>query len=539
MSNRVEFPSWTAYLFLFRNHAVPIWDVQPDEIKAGAKHLISGGNEQILHTQVLNAVAKHLGMPGGFPGYRKSWPQLDAFLRDHGMRHRADLIGRAQSDAPRAWFSRRAIADRFFIGDSLPKRIFTGAGFDWARLTQLHDVGVWDVQACFNLLSDAMVQPASDRSPVLRIYQTNTVSPDWRVELEREARARFAKFQRLMDAGQDGWVDVLRYNEALIFLRGAGGTYDFVFRGLRDQPPPPLPFDGHLNWCDVPTECITHHCIRARQLYFSCDVWDERDRHAAEQLFYEHGGTAFTYPGEDEILWDLLHDTKRVSVVMPVRRVATLDGYRTAQLADGKRLGVSDLIRIAQFQQFAEESGYRRRRLVGESLERANQDPPDAPACATYYDALAYARWVEERTGAPTRLLSIAEYRELHPGAEPDLPGPPAASLEQRRLLHGCVRFVRPDGSERAEWGWINDDEQAWFKAPLDRRRGRGGIEFVVAYSFGEWLFEHSGHVAAAIHTWNLTGIHDGDPIERDWFPCDSWGLYRCAKIGFRVCYEI
>ncbi len=159
----------------------------------------------------------------------------------------------------------------------------------------------------------------------------------------------------------------------------------------------------------------------------------------------------------------------------------------------------------------------------------------------TWYDALAFARWVEQTRQRPVRLLRAAEYAQLHPGALSETeyrPCPRFGDPCEWRLAEGCVDSVLSDGTRRDRWGWIGGVEQARFRANLNWKAGAGGVPFLVNIGFGEWLFEHHESTAAAVHTVHLRGIHDGYPVERDFFPATSWGMYRCCKIGFRLCYD-
>src|SRR5690606_27781508 len=75
----------------------------------------------------------------------------------------------------------------------------------------------------FNVIGDQIIYPRQTDIPELCLY--NRTPED--IDTENEFFNLFVK--RIDEIGQ-GWVDIIPYNENLIFLRGEKGEYSFVFR---------------------------------------------------------------------------------------------------------------------------------------------------------------------------------------------------------------------------------------------------------------------------------------------------------------------
>lgn len=560
------------FLPLREEHVVPLDDLDPEAIRGSVRHeLIRSPDrpDSIGHAAALSAVASRLGIRGGFDGYQKQWPSLCAFMREHGLLHRKNLL----APPPGAWSAltlrRQSLAERVFnSGRPLPRRVFTGYDFDWTPLDAHSHPPLFGpmlaryalpvvapaevapflarhlhthVSAGFNLLHDGLVHPRADDRLVTETWFNPTTPPDEVKEIQREDAESFRLFQQWIDGDHRGWVELIRFNPSLIFLRAPDGAYDFVFRGLRDRPPPAAPFDGNLSPKDIPDVLWTHARF-GRWRYFQIERWSDRDEWEAETAYYAAGGSSLQYPGTREVArqWAVARGIYQAPALAADR--TALDGFMPVAVDGGGTLLVSPLVTIAELRRFLSETGYETRRAEKvDDLAAPNHDPDHLPACVNWYDAQAYARWFEQKHQRPVRLLRCAEYLHLHPGALP------ASALQRRapdvdpmqaRLTNGCVDFIKPDGTRRTEWGFIERDEQARFRPGLSWREGAGGLRFVTAIGFGEWLFEHNETGAAAINTANLQGIHDGLPPARDFFPSSSWGKYRASKIGFRLCYE-
>ena len=214
----------------------------------------------------------------------------------------------------------------------MPRRLFTGIGFDYWQLLELaltqqdlhvealfdgrvvgpldtnqapNSYRICDQGAAFsyvealshfnNLLGDQLCDNGS--APQTLIPLVYQAEPDEALPLERALKI----FQRLVRLTKRGWVDIIPYNENLVFLSDGVGGYDFVFRNLRDEV---LPVSATVK-LDTVEEEDTDQTFRAWS-YFDYTRWREQDEHDAEKEFYAQGGTRVTYPGRTGVLRDYL-----------------------------------------------------------------------------------------------------------------------------------------------------------------------------------------------------------------------------------------
>ena len=114
----------------------------------------------------------------------------------------------------------------------------------------------------------------------------------------------------LLSQSEKGWLDIIPFNENLIFLKGPKGKYDFVFKSLKKSYFKHNIYEPYLKNSDMP---ITENSYDfERWLYFPCnngsdarspyDGWQEYDKHLAELDFYQTGGTVNAYPGTSQNL---------------------------------------------------------------------------------------------------------------------------------------------------------------------------------------------------------------------------------------------
>lgn len=452
-------------------------------------------------------------------------------------------------------FSWRAVADGLFAsGRLLPVRIFTGYDYDWrpfdrwfyenghdyyfehARLgdetSRMRHLWRWRnslMSTSCNLLGDALLDPLSGEGFPTKLYYPLSVPLSQRQQKLRELRALIPELRAFLASRPAGWLHVYPFSPSLVFLRGRKGEYAWVAPDLRDGPPPSPELSSKLTPEDLPRSWLRHFEFE-RWLYFRCGVWEEKESHEIEEWYYSQSGTTRLYPAWPE-LPRRYHAQHGNFLVQALHCPEPLNGFQKLRLADGSGLYVSELVSIKNYSEFFQQSGYATRRFLEpgyNDLELANAgDRPELPVACSYYDALAYAAWVEGKAGRPVRLLRIGEYLELHPGA-----GPRRSSWEE---LPKCVAFDQIE--YKSDTGGSHGEARARFQEPLPVIRARG-LGFVFAFDFGEWLFESSGEDAAAICSYDLKGIHDHDPIQRDFFPAKSWGKYRSVKIGFRLCYS-
>jgi formylglycine-generating enzyme required for sulfatase activity len=191
-------------------------------------------------------------------------------------------------------------------------------------------------------------------------------------------------------------------------------------------------------------------------------------------------------------------------------------------------------VTVAQFRDFVEESGY-------DASENSLNDPDDHPVrYVTWQDALAYCRWLGERTGLPVTLPSEAEWEKAARGTDgriyPWGDEPPTADLCNFADNVGNTSPVgnySPTGDSpygcadmagnvwewtRSLWrgGWPEPD----FGYPYDSEDGREDLEAGDAVP----RVIRGGAFYSTEHDVRCASRHDGGyPVDRGW------------DLGFRV----
>lgn len=524
MKNDAKIPR----VLLRDGHSLPITGLHPEDLKRAVLDGTKNPERPIKHVSALNALVGTLGFKGDFGAYRaEHWPRVQQALASLGARERVNLFAYRPNDITLP-VGRRALADRVFLGECRPRRVFLGVGKDWTRWDSLFNdfslqrlpfdarpaTGTEDCRRWLyghrallmgsnNFLGDQWLDiPSSTRSSFMRqIYFAG--GPDSRFDADR-ARAEVV-LETLRDqllAEEDGWVDVHFLTESLALLRAADGTWDLIWRNLREGPAPEGGVEG-LSPMDTP------HALRsatsfAAWVYYRTDVWQEREGHLAEQHHYAHGGqNGAGYPGFDNVLQRYLTDSGLYTEPRP-RWTGTLPGGFTEADGPEGRIGVSALVTIEQMQAMMAEAGYADRR-IGDQWEPGNVDDAALPATAMWLDAQAYCAWLERELGCEVRLPTMRELRTWFPIAAPD--GETGAG---------------PWAVERTEeWeGVVGEPETHRFRDTLAWRHGGSGLLGVDAADVPE-LSQRPGVVAAKHHNHGI--------------PADSWGAYKGWKTVFRV----
>lgn len=520
-------------------------------------------------------------------------PELKVFIDQNNLCKPADLIH--WEDAPfMASITARQIADRFFNSSHpIPKRLFTGVGnymfaasgygrndlfhvenrllgtSDLAFLPlaehikfctsyrdqvvlRAHRIKAWwsantpdyldltaqglvlqafdDLLSCsINLLGDSLVDPMM--SPIeLKLYKTSE-------EDKEEYRQLFELFREEIERTEVGWVDVIRFNENLVFLRTSDGRFDWVVRDQREAPFSKN--DLYPIFCsDELPKALSEKPVQA-YLHYHKGIWLDQIRHQAEHYHYNSGGTLLDYPGQDKIVERYLAATKGHKPSKQPR--AATNRQFTAHLLADKRLMVSDLVTIAEFQEFLDSEWQLLRdgksALTNRgwpSLPSMNVlDSANLPVCLTWYDAIAYCKYLEKKEGLPLRLLSIEEWQAIAPRRE-------AIKALGSKAQDHVVEAVNLDG-ELLEPPTYEIEYITRFKDDLCWVRNEQGLEFLSSRTFGEWLGDYKG--SAPDNVWapvacTATGIALGrGPLEREFFEAWYIGKNNHLKVGFRVCY--
>lgn len=525
-----------------------------------------------------------------FDAWRHREQELIKFLNNHGMTRPADLIR-----WPRMFsysLTARDVSDRLFnSGLPLPDRIFTGVGskffaargrgridihalseepvygeeaklnwcidradqtvlsldreFDWdsdapdhVDLTGtdllLHAFHLDAVAAAFNLLGDNLVEPMQ-RPPEFRSYNAS----EDELSFDRHV---FNIFRLEIDRSESGWVEVIPFpdNDNLVFLKGDNGAFDWVIRNQRDEAFTGNPYHPILKNHELPTAMKASE-LNAH-LYFTTGEWYERLEHSAETRHYEEGGTIATWPGYSKLLMRELLATRR-SYAVPTQPKGRNNLNFIPHRLNGYCLMISPPVTIQEFWRFFEGSDWRDDRISRSSrtnmqleadLAAVNlHDDDHLPASITWFDALAYCRYYEQKTGLPVRLLEVEEWKQISPQ--------PAQNIEKDGW--GDLTWVVEGGDGKTGGETAHRYPEACggggylrFGKEITWTQNQQGLPFVSVVDFGEWLADYADGYAPVANAATGKALMTG-PLDRDRCPAHLTMRYKGLKVGFRLCY--
>ena len=524
-----------------------------------------------------------------FDAWRHSEQELIDFLQNHGMTRPTNLISWSRAFSS---LKARQVADRLFnSGLPMPEKIFTGVGskffaasgrgridihhlskeaiigdeerLNWciARaehiLLSLDRESDWDddapdhleltgidlllhafempsIAAAFNLLGDNLITPIQ-RAPEFRLYNASEV------ELAFERRV-FDIFRQEIDRSESGWVEVIPFpgNDNLVFLKGKDGVFDWVIRNQRDEAFTGNPYHPILKNHELPT------AMRASELnahlYFKTGEWYERLEHSAETRHYQEGGTVATWPGYPKLLMRELLATRR-NYAVPSQPKGWSDLNFIPHRLNGYCSMVSPPVTIQEFWRFFEGSDWRDDRVSRSSRNNTQleadlaavnlHDDDHLPASVTWFDALAYCRYYEQKTGLPVRLLEVEEWKQISP--------PPAQDIEKEGW--GDLTWVVEGGDGKTGGETVHRYPEACggggylrFGKEITWTQNQKGLPFVFVVDFGEWLANFADGYAPVANAATGKALMTG-PLDRDRCPAHLTMRYKGLKVGFRLCY--
>lgn len=572
----------TFYLPLKNFHIIPINDLSPESIKSSVKNA-SLDREKVSHTTLLSACANALNVKGGFAGYKTEYEtKLKPFMQEHQLTTLTDLVSpRFAGDAlPCLSLTYQDISERFFYsGKFIPKKVFTGYNFhhdrhfddgsfiarvdlgitqdiskkiQWANdnpdkeipvrgnkycnMRSLLDIIIGSemsfiIQPGFNIIGDQLTIPKSTNIPELCLYQR---SPE-NIDSENELLNMFVK--RVEDL-KDGWVDVIPYNDNLIFLKGKNGAYSFVFRNQRDKLfQHDSQFKPYLRLSEIPRFVDDYHF--KRWYYFEYEGFRAEDLHKSEDNFYESGGNIGNYPGILELLKSY-HHTDYSKTLKSLTSNKELINFQRVEIPDRSSLMVSDLISIEDFEKFKRDNTEYFVRRSNPNLSEKNLDRLETannevdkmlPVALTGYDVLKYIDWFNSKNDVEVRLLSLDEYRAITPYSTLTIDSENWSSVYSSEK---CCIFIDADGNKIHKPPYMDEENFQSLRMLFNKPefKDENNLRFMDSHFFAEWLQDFS-----CIRSNSLTSF-SGDQYFRDKPPFTSTGRYKYIKIGFRLCYE-
>ena len=386
-----------------------------------------------------------------------------------------------------------------------------------------------DLREGFNLIGDLLVEP-NVYGVELQMYFPKGF--DGAVEEYQVTKACELFGERIREF-TEGWLEIIPFNDNLIFLKGENGEYDFVFKNMRDDPFVFNYHEGALKLKDLPS-CINDYDF-SRWYYFNYQGQRELDRHQAEQLYYETGGNIIDYPGFSLLkafyIENEVYDAQENRIS---NSILSEHGFKNIT---NTNLHVTDLVTIAEFNEFIKANPeyykYRKESFPGEledrektGLDRNNLDEnQNLPVSCTWYDAMAYLNWKEKVIGAPLRLFKKDEFETTRRKGEVLAKG----YSDNNALGIRTSTFIEPDMNYKGSGG---HNTFVWFPDEFKWDVMEDGSKFILLNYFAEWVMEKT-----CVRSGNLTSFYGDDCFRGT--PLDTTGAYKSTKIGFRLCYEV
>lgn len=606
-------PPVVGYLPLKKFHILPVLGLEPELIKQSVES-VSRDREKIGHCTLLNALVHSLGFKGGFSGYLDTYEQiLKPFMEDNNLNQYANLIEpRYPCDgASLLKHKRRDVSDRLFYGDNtIPDKIFTGYNFPYDQYFD-DGIGIYNfeidcsayglyqspyddndssnvdvalqnptlqvllkrkqsntrplidiviggdlfyIQAGFNLLGDQLIQPREKES-VFQIYHSNESAL---AECLIHCNKKMNLFIQRIEEVNQGWIEVLPFNENLIFLKGGKGEYDLLFKNQRDEEFKHQIYEPYLKRADVPKFDDEYHF--KRWFYFEFKGNRQQQLHQAETEYYFSGGKAYDYPGTEELLKHSLY-IDYAKTLVDLSSSIKLPNFQKIRLENSKCLMVSDLITIEDFQEFSISNPlylegradvFEQQGLL-DNLEAVNADEDTTlPVSLTWYDVMAFISWFNRKNKVETRLLTEDEFFEVSPFSETldydsklDYYSPPIEMIlkgkksfigqRNEEFEYNCLSFYNENGDKFVSHPPYMDKEsfqKILLKFDDVKFLEKNGLRFIDSKNFGEWLNDKTYLCCKT-----LTEFYNY--IARPIPALNSTGKYKGRKIGFRLCYEL
>ena len=383
------------------------------------------------------------------------------------------------------------------------------------------------VPSCYNLLGDNLCDTYcyGPDSEVEVYFEEGTLESE--IELIKKQMDFFSQaLNERLQACDYGWVNVIPYNENLIFLSDNSGNYDFVIKNQRDKVFTHQIYGDYLKRADIPSFIEDYRFKRWE--YFNYKGNRELDSHLAEQHYYANGGLTKNYPGQHVILQNY-YETSGDYITESRSSNKRLHGFKKIKLAE-KELMVSELITIDEINDFLHKNHEYFATRKGDSLPPLNSEcDKGLAATCTFYDVLAYISWAEKETNVPLRLLAYDEYlavRDNEVGKN--------ANFDKGRDM----TFYTPDGRQypgHPPYMNESDFDALTLRFPENLTNfEKNGLEFIDSNFFAEWLLE-----GVSIRSASLTSFYGDANVLRASGPRDCTGKYKGIKTGFRLCYEL
>lgn len=417
-----------------------------------------------------------------------------------------------------------------FVGDNLNTASSQTAEYEEVVVSILDLIIISnrsEIISCYNLLGNNLTELYDPilGSEVEVYYEKSTSQGECPVYMKPTKFIQKVLNQRFQQSVK-GWVQVIPYNDNLIFLSDENGNYDFVIKNQRNKVFTHQIYGDYLKRADIPSFIEDYRFKRWE--YFNYKGNREFDSHLAEQHYYANGGLTKNYPGQHLILQNY-YEASGDYIIESRSSNKHLYGFKKVKLAN-KKLMVSELITIDELNDFLHKNHEYFATRKGDALPPLNTEADkNLAATCTFYDVLAYVSWAEKETNVPLRLLAYDEYlavRDNDLGTNASFKG------------GGYMTFYTPNGKQYPNHPphmSQSDFDALTLRFPENLTNfEKNGLEFIDSNFFAEWLLE-----GVNIRSASLTSFYGDAYVLRASGQRNCTGKYKGVKTGFRLCYEL
>ncbi len=340
-----------------------------------------------------------------------------------------------------------------------------------------------------------------------------------------------------------GWIDIIPFNDNLIFLKAEDGTYDFVFKNLREDKFQ-SPYSNYIKHEYIPTTLNEAYDFE-RWLYYGFkethtnfkeimphQFWKEKDEHLSEVYFYENN-EAKNYPGRSTILKDFYIDKGFYSYEKKTTN-KTINGLNRVELKN-KILYVSELITIKDFFDFYNNEYKEKRSDSLDEIFTNNIENENLPVSVTWYDAIAYCRYLEKKYNVPFRLIAPDEFQEICPSSNRSEKENPYQLNVKSEL-----EFYQENNLLNSPPSYMPDFDTVIMKYKKELNFiSKQNINFCIDTTFKEWSnYFRNGYSAALSARYPEIEVNQENRAYYS-FQANLNYKYKYLKMGFRICYEL